>query len=224
MAHSTLHIDESKRQLTCNGRKTVLQEKVWQVLAILRRRAPAIVERREIIDAVWQGNWLTGEKGLNQSIWTLRQALGDDARAPLFIRTIPRRGYQWVHVAAIDETADERPAAGSAVWRLAAGLAIVACTIGLLSISAPGPDGFAGLPQDERISRAYLVNRDIHVELESGCIGVLKNGNNAALGEPVISTDGREIAVAVYEPEGCRLVTIDVASGDRNDFGHCPSG
>jgi len=222
VVHSILQIDENKRQLTCRGRVTVLQEKSWQVLDILRRRAPEVVERREIVDAVWQGNWLTGEKGLNHTIWTLRQALGDDARSPVFIRTIPRRGYQWIHVVASNHTADRQPAERGTAWRLAAGLAFVAGGAGLLSMSAPGSGGFAGLPHDERISRAYLVNRDIHVELESGCVGILKNANNAALGEPVISADGREIAVAVHEPKGCRLVTIDVANGTRKDFGRCP--
>ena len=211
----------------CNGRATVLQEKTWRVFELLRRRAPAVVERGEIVDAVWQGNWLTGEKGLNQSIWILRQALGDDARAPRFIRTIPRRGYQWIHVAVREDTvdlprADLSRAISSAALRLAAGLTIVAGGLGLLSMNSPGSDGRAGFADGERISRAFLVDRDIHVELESGCIGILKNGNNAALGKPVVSADGREIAVAVYEPQGCRLVTIDVASGTRKDFGRCP--
>jgi len=222
VAHSTLHIDKTRRQLTCNGRKTVLQEKAWQVFALLRRQAPAIVDRREIIDSVWRGNWLTGEKGLNQSIWTLRQALGDDARAPRFIRTIPRRGYQWIYVASAQKAVDLPWTSYRVTAPLAVGLAIAAGGLGLLSMSAPGSHDMRGFTEGGRALRAYLVDRDVHVELESGCVGVLKNGNNAALGEPVVSADGREIAVAVHAPEGCRLVTIDVASGEKKDFGRCP--
>ncbi|MEM8817619.1 MAG: winged helix-turn-helix domain-containing protein [Pseudomonadota bacterium] len=222
MASSKLQIDERVRQLTCNGRATVLQEKTWQVFKLLRRRSPAIVERREIIDALWQGNWLTGEKGLNQAIWTLRQALGDDARAPAFIRTIPRRGYQWIYVAGGAKTSASETSSRTFVLRLAAGLAVVAGGLTLLSMRA-APLHDSAEPQ-QRISRAYLVNRDIHVELESGCLGILKNAGYAEISEPVVSADGREVAVAVHEPEGCRLVTIDVTSGTKRDFGSCPAG
>ncbi|MEO1244166.1 MAG: winged helix-turn-helix domain-containing protein [Pseudomonadota bacterium] len=224
MASSKLQIDERARQLTCNGRATVLQEKTWQVFELLRRRSPAIVERREIIDALWQGNWLTGEKGLNQAIWTLRQALGDDARAPAFIRTIPRRGYQWIYIAASAKTSASETSSRTFVLRLAAGLAVVAGGLTLLSMRAAPLHDYAEPPPPQRITRAYLVNRDIHVELDGGCLGILKNANNAEISEPVVSADGREVAVAVHEPGGCRLVTIDVTSGTKRDFGSCPAG
>ena len=77
-------------------------------------------------------------------------------------------------------------------------------------------------PPDMVATRAYLVDRDIHVEFAGGCLRILKNASNKDLGTPVLSLDGTEVAVALREPESCRLVTIDVISGKRKDFGNCP--
>jgi hypothetical protein len=87
------------------------------------------------------------------------------------------------------------------------------------------------MPGDEQLAesehaiatRAYIVDHDVHVELDDGCVAILKNANNKEIGFPVLSADGAEVAVPLHEPEGCRLVTIEVQSGKRRDFGSCPN-
>jgi DNA-binding winged helix-turn-helix (wHTH) protein len=64
-----------------------------------------IVAREAIIDALWQGNSLVGDPGLNRVVSEARRALGDDPRNPTFIQTIPRRGYRLVKGAATAESA-----------------------------------------------------------------------------------------------------------------------
>ena len=59
--------------------------------------------------------------------------------------------------------------------------------------------------------------------MSGGCRRILRNADNLPLGEPVLSSDGREVAVAVYEEAACRLLTIDIVSGRKRDFGACPS-
>ena len=93
---TTLQLDSARRSVTVGERSTVLHERSWQVLQLILESAPNVVARDEFIDTIWRGNALVGEKGLNQAIWSIRAALGDDPRQPQFVRTIPRVGYQWV--------------------------------------------------------------------------------------------------------------------------------
>ncbi len=54
----------------------------------------ATVSRQTFVKAVWDGNDLVGDRGVSDTIFSLRRALcDDDPKLPL-IRTIPRRGYQ----------------------------------------------------------------------------------------------------------------------------------
>ncbi len=65
------------------------------VLVLLVARAGAVVAKEELIDAVWEGR-IIAEGTLTNAVAELRRALDDDARAPRFIETIPKRGYRLV--------------------------------------------------------------------------------------------------------------------------------
>ena len=45
------------------------------------------------------GTFVDFEHSLNAAVKRLRAVLGDDARAPRFIETVPRRGYRWINAA-----------------------------------------------------------------------------------------------------------------------------
>lgn len=63
-------------------------------LLFLLAGAPGRVFSRErILDALWPG-LIVGDDALARTVSKLRQALGDDARAPRYIETISRRGYR----------------------------------------------------------------------------------------------------------------------------------
>ena len=53
------------------------------------------MHRREILDAVWS-DVVVSDGALSQAVRTLRRALGDDPREPVFIRTVSRHGYRFV--------------------------------------------------------------------------------------------------------------------------------
>ena len=198
-------LDSGRRALIINGRCNVLHEKTWQVMRLLTEHAPGIVSREQIIGQVWSGRSLTGEKGLNQAIWHLRTVLGDDPRNPEFIRTVPRSGYRWIG-------ARPRPLARPR-WLLPAG---IAATIAAVFV--------ASAFDIERVaSRAYLVGPDVHVEFDDGIVAILKNGTNAEIGRPVLSKDGYEIVVPVYEGNGCRLVIVNLSTRKQQDFSGCPA-
>ena len=63
------------------------------VLVCLAERAGKTVTKDEVFASVWSGQFVT-ESALARCIAELRQTLGDDARRPRFIETIPKRGYR----------------------------------------------------------------------------------------------------------------------------------
>jgi DNA-binding winged helix-turn-helix (wHTH) protein len=76
------------------GEDTVqIELKVMEVLVHLAGRPGELVTKRELIDAVWKVEVIT-DGTLTRAIALLRKALGDDARNPRFIETIPKRGYR----------------------------------------------------------------------------------------------------------------------------------
>ncbi|MCF2911239.1 winged helix-turn-helix domain-containing protein [Pseudoalteromonas sp. DL2-H2.2] len=73
----------------------VLRPKVAQLLQYLLARPQQVISREALLEALWQHGEYR-DAALTQSMTELRQALGDDAQQPSFIRTIPQQGYQWI--------------------------------------------------------------------------------------------------------------------------------
>lgn len=72
-----------------------LEPKVMAVLVELARDPGAVCSKESLIDAVWADTFV-GEAALSRCISELRRVLGDDARNPSYIETLPRRGYRLV--------------------------------------------------------------------------------------------------------------------------------
>jgi DNA-binding winged helix-turn-helix (wHTH) protein/TolB-like protein len=74
-----------------------LQAQPAQVLACLIERAGKVVSREELRNAVWgDGTFVDFDRGLNFCLTQIRSALGDDPANPTYIRTLPKRGYQFI--------------------------------------------------------------------------------------------------------------------------------
>ena len=76
-------------------REVKLEPKAMEVLAYLAKHAGKVLPKSKIVDEIWSGSFVT-EEVLTNSIWELRKALGDDAKNPTYIQTVPRRGYRLV--------------------------------------------------------------------------------------------------------------------------------
>jgi DNA-binding winged helix-turn-helix (wHTH) protein/Tol biopolymer transport system component len=72
-----------------------LEPKVMRLLVLLAGRSGQVVSRAAIVEALWEGRAVTDD-AVNRQIAKLRQALGDDPRHSVFIRTIPRSGLQLI--------------------------------------------------------------------------------------------------------------------------------
>jgi TolB-like protein/DNA-binding winged helix-turn-helix (wHTH) protein/Tfp pilus assembly protein PilF len=84
-------------ELRRDGALIKLQPQPFRVLAFLAARAGQAVTREEIQREIWgDETFVDYEQGVNFCIKRIRAALGDDAQAPRFIETLPRRGYRFI--------------------------------------------------------------------------------------------------------------------------------
>ena len=89
--------DEAAGQLRRGGVLLKLQDQPGRVLLLLLRSARQLVSRDEFREYIWPAGTLVDfEHGLNTAIKKLREALGDSPEHPLYIETVPRRGYRFV--------------------------------------------------------------------------------------------------------------------------------
>ncbi len=72
-----------------------LEPKVMKVLLELVEHPGQVVSKERLIDAVWADSFV-GEAALSRCVSELRRALGDDARNPRYVETLPKRGYRIV--------------------------------------------------------------------------------------------------------------------------------
>ena len=72
-----------------------LTPKAFDVLRYLVEHADRLVSQEELLDALWQETYVNPE-GIRKYILEIRKALGDQARPPLFIETLPKRGYRFI--------------------------------------------------------------------------------------------------------------------------------
>jgi DNA-binding winged helix-turn-helix (wHTH) protein/TolB-like protein len=95
--------DTATRELRRDGEVVKLQSQPAQVLAVLIEHAGEVVTRDALRQAIWgDETFVDFDRGLNFAIAQVRTALGDSADSPSYIRTFPKRGYQFI--AAIDST------------------------------------------------------------------------------------------------------------------------
>ena len=100
-------VSPQRRVLLRDGREVPLIPRYFDLLVLLIERRHEAVHRQLIFDTVWS-DVVVSDGALSQAIRTLRRALGDDSREPLFIRTVSRHGYRFV--ADVAEEPDTVPA------------------------------------------------------------------------------------------------------------------
>ena len=88
-------VDLQARWIERDGVRSRVDAKAMAVLRRLAETPGEVVEKDAFFAAVWPGRFV-GDSVLPVAIRTLRRALGDDARAPRFIETLPRVGYRLV--------------------------------------------------------------------------------------------------------------------------------
>lgn len=90
-------VDAASGELRKQGRRVRLANQSFQVLVALLEQPGEVVTRRQLHERLWPSNtFVDFDASLNASISLLRDALGDSAKSPRFIETLPRRGYRFI--------------------------------------------------------------------------------------------------------------------------------
>jgi DNA-binding winged helix-turn-helix (wHTH) protein len=105
-------LDIEAERLLKNGRTVKLQPQPFKLLTLLIGLRGQLVTREQIRTALWSGDtFVDVDQGVNFAIKQVREALGEDADRPLYIQTVPRRGYRFV--APVDPILGEEPPPGT---------------------------------------------------------------------------------------------------------------
>lgn len=89
-------LDPHAGRLLRNGRVVRLKPQPFKLLELLVSRPGELVTREEIRDALWGSDtFVDFEQGVNSAIKQVREALNEDAERPLYIETVPKRGYRF---------------------------------------------------------------------------------------------------------------------------------
>jgi DNA-binding winged helix-turn-helix (wHTH) protein len=94
-------LDGSARTLTRDAEPVVLTARAFATLLVLLRHRDQVVDKDELVKLVWPDS-LVSDDSLTHSISVIRRALGDDSAQPVYIVTIPRRGYRFTSPVAVE--------------------------------------------------------------------------------------------------------------------------
>src|SRR5438045_9670203 len=87
-------IDKQRQNVARNGARLKLQVKVYQVLLTLLEKPGDVVTREDLRMRLWPADThVNYDANVNTTVNKLRIALGDSSDKPLYVETIPRKGY-----------------------------------------------------------------------------------------------------------------------------------
>src|SRR5262245_35835345 len=92
---SDFTIDIEQKVLLRGGKAIPMAPKVFETLLALVENHGRIVLKEELMKRLWPDTFVE-ESNLTFNIQQLRKSLGDNAREPLYIETIPRRAYRFI--------------------------------------------------------------------------------------------------------------------------------
>ena len=148
-------VNPASGEISRAGDTARLEVRAMRLLVCLAERAGEVVSIDELLNYAWAGVIVSSDS-VYQAVTSLRRQLGDDAKQPTYIETVPRLGYRmvakvrpWVDLSASAPAASSlaaesgrRGASGAAIApgasRLRAGLAVagaVALCVALVVMS-----------------------------------------------------------------------------------------
>ncbi|HEU5239410.1 MAG TPA: winged helix-turn-helix domain-containing protein [Pyrinomonadaceae bacterium] len=88
-------VDRENFRVLKAGTLITLTPRAFDVLVVLVEHAGTVVEKQELFDRVWGETHVT-DNALTKIIKEIRHTLDDDANAPRYVETVPKRGYRFI--------------------------------------------------------------------------------------------------------------------------------
>jgi len=90
-------VDSRSGELRKFGRRVRMGEQPFRILLMLLETPGELVTREELRATLWAADtFVDFDHGLNSAVQRLRDCVTDTAEKPLWIETIPRRGYRFI--------------------------------------------------------------------------------------------------------------------------------
>ena len=199
-AFGDFRLDVAARVLWRKGFGTVpLPSRAFDSLVYLVEHRDRLVNKNELIDAVWSDVVVTDDS-LIHAISVVRRALGDDPNEPLYVRTVPRRGYRFI--ASVDASTRATPApeaVGDAARASAAASGLAGRRQGAVIFTRGAVVAIAAI-----VGAALVITGRIHR------VGV---GT-----EPSATTTHRAVRLFQPPPDGAAIVSGGVLSPDGDSL------
>ncbi|HLW80177.1 MAG TPA: winged helix-turn-helix domain-containing protein, partial [Terriglobia bacterium] len=116
-------VNAASGELLKQGKRIKLQDQPFRLLLLLLENAGEVVTRADLQSRIWENNtFVDFDSSLRVAVRKLREALGDDAENPVYIETIPKRGYRFLvpavrRPASADDVAEPQMASAEATPR-----------------------------------------------------------------------------------------------------------
>jgi eukaryotic-like serine/threonine-protein kinase len=202
-------LDPAERLLSRGGQPVALTPKAFDLLAYLVERAGRLVEKRDLMAALWPDT-VVEEANLAYTVSAVRKVLGDGQEGEQYIQTVPTRGYRFV--AAVDaRTRDQTAPAASRLRVLALAVA------GSLILGAIAGGALVWRRRPSSATRTSVTQFELPDAVEVRDVAF-----------PAVSPDGRRVVFAgrsgdkrqlfVRSLDTLEVTALPGTSGGRADF------
>ena len=89
-------LDAKSHRVACRGNFLELTRKEYDLLEALMTQAGQVVKRNDLIDRVWQTDWVGDTRTLDVHIRWLREKIEKDPGKPRYIQTVRGVGYRFL--------------------------------------------------------------------------------------------------------------------------------
>lgn len=104
----SIEVDLNQFEIRVAGNVSIIEPKVFNLIAYLVQHRERIVSRDELFEQVWQGR-VVSDTSLSNHIKSARKVLGDNGNDQQVIKTLRTRGYQFI--AEVEEISQAESAA-----------------------------------------------------------------------------------------------------------------
>lgn len=90
-------LDLDAGEVRQHGLRVRLQPQPFKLLVLLTSRPGSLITREEIRSELWpEGTFVDFDQSVNFAVKQIRDAFGDSASNPIYLETVPRKGYRFV--------------------------------------------------------------------------------------------------------------------------------
>jgi DNA-binding response OmpR family regulator len=89
-----IRLDIERKRVRCHGRVSRLTPRLTQLLRVLMQHPGEVIEREQLFSQVWETGYTGDTRTLDVHISWLRQAIEENPRKPVLLKTIRGVGYR----------------------------------------------------------------------------------------------------------------------------------